>query len=180
MSLLAAIVLIALGLVLAFAGRRFIWLLIGLAGFWLGYQLIAWVFSGRDPLFQLLAGLAVGVLGALLARRFTNVLLWIAGFVLVGAAVLNVGSIFGLGIDSVLLQVTFFVVGGLIGVALVRWALGLAIIIISALGGAAMVMQGLPALFNTTPGTLNLVIGIVVAVAGFIVQWRFLGESKDA
>ena len=152
-----------------------LWLFIAAAGFWLGYQLVNWMLPGQDDLFKLIAGVIVGVLGALLARRFTNILLWIAGFILVGAAFLNVGDI--LGLDSTLLQVLLFVVGGAVGVALVRWALGLAVMIISALGGAAMVMQGLPALFNTTPGTLNLVIGIVVAVAGFIVQWRFLKDD---
>lgn len=178
MDLLASIILIVLGLVLAFAGRRFIWLLIALAGFWLGFKLVALILPGQDELIQLLVGLVVGVLGAILARKFTHVLLWIAAFVLVGAALLTLGEIFFP--DSTLLLVLFFTVGGLIGLALVRWALGLAVIIISALGGAALVMQGLPALLGTTPGTLNLVIGIVVAVAGFIVQWRFLKDDNGS
>ena len=175
MDLLAPIVLIVLGLVLAFAGRRFIWLLIALAGFWLGFQLVAWLLPGLDDTVGLLVGVVVGVFGAILARRFTHVLLWIAAFVLVGAAFLNIGEIFTP--DSTLILVLLFIVGGLIGLALVRWALSLAVIVISALGGAALVMQGLPALLGTTPGTLNLVIGIVVAVAGFIVQWQFLKDS---
>ena len=177
MDLLAPIVLIVLGLVLAFAGRRFIWLLIALAGFWLGFQLVAWLLPGQDDTVQLLVGVVVGVFGAILARRFTEVLLWIAAFVLVGAALLTLGEIFVP--DNTLILVLLFVVGGLIGLALVRWALGWAVIVISALGGAALVMQGLPGLLGTTPGTLNLVIGIVVAVAGFFVQWQYLKDNGD-
>jgi len=30
---------------------------------------------------------------------------------------------------------------------------------------------------GTTLGTLNLLIGLVIAVAGFVVQWRFLKEG---
>lgn len=172
--MIAPIVLVIAGLVLAFAGRRFLWLLIGIAGFMLGYTLTSFFLPGGGWL-QLLIGVVVGLIGAFLATRFTKLLLYIAGFVLVGTVLVAIGEIFGL--QAVLIQLLLFVVGGIIGLGLVKFAFNLSIVVISALGGAAMVMQGLPALLNTQPGPLNLVIGIVIAVAGFIVQWGFLREG---
>ena len=171
--MLAPIVLVIAGLVLAFAGRRFLWLLIGIAGFMLGYTL-ATIFLPAG-LFALLIGVVIGLIGAFLATRFVKLFLYIAGFVLMGVVLMAIGGVFGL--NGLVIQLLLFVVGGVIGLALVKFAFNLSIIVISALGGAAMVMQGLPALLNTDPGPLNLLIGIVVAVAGFIVQWQFLKEG---
>ena len=171
--MIAPIVLVILGLILAFAGRRFLWLLVGIAGFMLGYTLATFFLpAGFIPL---LIGVVVGLIGAFLATRFVKLFLYIAGFVLMGVVLIAIGGIFGL--NGLVIQLLLFVVGGAIGLALVKFAFNLSIIIISALGGAAMVMQGLPALLNTEPGPLNLLIGIVVAVAGFFVQWQFLKES---
>ena len=73
------------------------------------------------------------------------------------------------------------VVGGLIGLALVRFALDWAIVIISVLGGASLVMMGLRDLLNRDQGTLIVIAGLAVAVAGFIVQTRVIqAESKPA
>lgn len=46
------VVLIALGLALAYAGRRCIWLLIGLAALWLGFQLVGWILPNQDATFH--------------------------------------------------------------------------------------------------------------------------------
>ena len=171
--MIAPIVLVIAGLVLAFAGRRFLWLLVGIAGFALGYTLATFFLPAG--FFPLLIGIVVGLIGAFLATRFVKLFLYIAGFVLMGIVLMAIGEVFGL--NGLVIQLLLFVVGGVIGLGLVKFAFNLSIIVISALGGAAMVMQGLPALLNTDPGPLNLVIGIVVAVAGFIVQWGFLKES---
>ena len=171
--MIAPIVLVILGLILAFAGRRFLWLLIGIAGFMLGYTLATFFLpAGFIPL---LIGVVVGLIGAFLATRFVKLFLYIAGFVLMGVVLMAIGAIFGL--NGLVIQLLLFVVGGVIGLALVKFAFNMSIIVISALGGAAMVMQGLPALLNTEPGPLNLLIGIVVAVAGFVVQWQFLKDG---
>jgi hypothetical protein len=171
----APILLVILGLLLAFAGRRFIWLLIGVAGFVLGYDLVTFFIPGDEGTVQILIGVFAGLIGAFLAVRFTNVLLLVAGFVLIGNALLVVGQI--LGADGLLVELLLFVIGGVVGLLLVRFALAIAVILISALGGASLVMQGLPGLFDTEPGALNLLIGVVVFAAGLFVQWQFL---KDA
>jgi hypothetical protein len=175
--MLAPILLVVLGLALAFAGRRFIWLLIGIAGFVLGYDLVTFFIPGDEGTVQILIGVIAGLIGGILAVRFTNLLLLVAGFVLIGNAVLAVGQI--LGVDGLLVELLLFAIGGVAGLLLVRFALGMAVILISALGGASLVMQGVPALFNTDPGTLNLLLGAAVFAAGFFVQWQFLKDAKQ-
>jgi hypothetical protein len=173
--MLTPLVLVVLGLVLAFAGQRFIWLLIGLAGFVLGYDLVTFFIPDQAGTVQLIIGVVVGLIGVFLARKFTHILLVVAGFVLVGNALLAIGT--ALNIEGGFAQLLLFVVGGLIGLALVRMALKWAIILISVLGGASMVMLGLPDLLNREPGALMLLGGLVVVVAGFIVQARAAGKA---
>ena len=169
-----AIALIILGLILAFAGRRFLWLFIGLAGFYLGYELTTLFMS--DGTVQVIVGVVLGVIGAFLARRFTNFLLGVAGFILVGAAFMQIGEIFGL--TELWISLLLFVIGGLVGVGLARFSFSIAVIVISALGGAALVMQWLPTLLNNEEqGALNMIIGIVVALGGMFVQWKYLRDD---
>ena len=171
-----ALSLVVLGLILAFAGRRFLWLFIGLAGFVLGYTLAEFFFSD-DGTIQLIVGVGVGIVGAFLARKFTTFLLGLAGFILVGSAFMTIGEIFGL--TELWISLLLFVVGGLVGIGLARFSFSIAVIVISALGGASLVMQGLPAIFGSEAGTLNLVLGVAVALGGMFVQWRFLRDDGD-
>lgn len=175
---LVALTLVILGLILAFAGRRFVWLFIGLAGFVLGYTLTSFFLS--DGTVQLVVGVVVGLIGAFLARRFTTFLLNLAGFILIGAALMTIGEIFGLTTDENLwLLLILFVVGGLIGLSLVKFSFSIAVIVISALGGASMVVQGLPILLGREePGNLNLLIAVLVAGGGMFVQWKYLRDDN--
>ena len=170
--MLSPIVLVVLGLILAFAGNRLIWLLIAIAGFVLGYNLVMWFFPDPSGIIPLIVGIVVGAIGAFFAKKFAKILIMAAAFILIGNAVLALlGNFFA--ISGTITQLLVFVVGGLIGLALVRFAFKWAIITICALGGGAMVMQGLPALLNQpSGGTLALIAGVVVAIAGFVVQAR--------
>lgn len=172
---LVALTLIILGLILAFAGRRFLWLFIGLAGFVLGYTLTEFFLRDQGTV-QLIVGVVVGLIGAFLARRFTNFLLGLAGFILVGSAFMTIGELFNL--TELWISLLLFVIGGLVGIGLARFSFSIAVIVISALGGASLVMQGLPALLNNEEtGAMNLIIGIVVAAGGMFVQWRYLQDD---
>lgn len=176
--MIAPIVLILLGLVLAFAGRRFIWLLVGLAGFVLGYNLITFFIPGQGGTIQILIGIIVGLVVGFLATIFTRLLLYLAGFILIGNLALTAGAIIGL--DNLLVQVLIFIVGGLVGLGLVLFAFDTSLVLISALGGAAMVMQGFGQIFETFPDLLSGLVWLVVAVAGMVVQWRFVSTDKAA
>ncbi|HSR49169.1 MAG TPA: hypothetical protein VLL77_14400, partial [Anaerolineales bacterium] len=90
MGILFSVILVALGLVLAFAGRRFIWLLVGAAGFLIGYWLASLVLPGNS-LATILLSLAAGLAAAFLVRGATMLILSIVGFILVGSAALAFG-----------------------------------------------------------------------------------------
>jgi len=168
--MLFQIVLIATGLVLAFAGRRLIWLLIAALGFVLGYSLVGLLLPGVDELVQLAVGLLAGLVFALLTTRFTRLLLNLAGFILAGGLALTLAN--ALGVASGLPSLLAFVIGGLVGIGFVSIAFELSLIVLSALGGAALVVQALPSLVGGVNQQLAYFAGIVVAVLGFLVQWQ--------
>ena len=173
--MIAPIVLILVGLALAFAGHRLIWLLVGAAGFIVGYKLVDLFLPFADDLVLLVIGVIVGLIAGWLATRFVSILIKIAAFIIVGNVAIALVELFG--VTSTLWIVIAFVIGGLIGLGLVRFALDLALILISAVGGAAMVVQGLPALRGVEPSTVTIVIGLVVLVAGMIVQYRMMQDQ---
>lgn len=173
---LNALILIGVGLVLAFAGKRFIWLLVATAGFILAYKPITWLIPG-DTILEVIIGVIAGVVLAWLATRFVKLLLNLAGFILLGGLAVVVAQWFGL--ESTLIGLVAFAIGGLIGLALLRFAFDLGLALVAALGGAAMVGDGLRTLLATqswSPWVIAL-ITVIVAVGGFIFQ-RDMGPFR--
>ena len=89
-----SLVLVGAGLVLAFAGRRFFWLLIAATGFLLAFWLLSLILPANN-LATLLLALAAGLAAAFLMRGVSRIILWIAGFVLVRSAAVGLGGLFG-------------------------------------------------------------------------------------
>jgi hypothetical protein len=92
--------------------------LIGVAGFVLGYNLVNFFIPDQAGTVQVIIGLVIGLIGAFLARKFTKILLLVAAFVLVGNTLLALGT--ALNIQGGFAQLLLFVIGGLMGLALVR------------------------------------------------------------
>jgi hypothetical protein len=166
---LTALVLVVAGLVLAFAGRRYVWILIGATGFLLAFWLVSPILPGNS-LAAVLVALAAGLAAAFLLRGVSRIILWIAGFILVGTAAVALGGLFGIEPWSAQWVLTFLA-GGILGLVLAHFVRDLGIMVITALGGAAMVMIGLPDLGLPITGVIADLVGPVVAVAGFIVQY---------
>jgi hypothetical protein len=173
MSVLTSLVLIAAGLVLAFAGRRYLWILIGATAFLVVFWLARLIFG--NSLATFLIALAAGIAAAFVLRGVSRVILWIAGFVLVGTAAVALGGWFGMEPWSAEWVLTFLA-GGVLGLVLATFARGFGIMIITALGGAALVMIGLPNLGVALSGAVGGLIGPAVAIGGFIVQYATRGE----
>jgi hypothetical protein len=169
MPLLTSLVLVGAGLFLAFAGRRFVWFLIAAAGFLVAFWVVSFVLPGNS-LVTLLLALVAGLAASFLMRGVTPRVLGIVGFILVGTAAVTLGSSFGIEPRSAVWVLTFLA-GGIVGVLLAQFVLELGLVIITALGGAAMVVIGLPDLGLPTTGVVMGLIGLAVAVAGFVVQF---------
>lgn len=130
-----------LGAALLLLGRKLYWFFVGVVGFVTGLTLAARWLEGRSELLILLVGLALGGLGALLALALQRIAIAAAGFFAGGyIAVALLGMIAAEAPRGSFLP---FVLGGVVGVILVTLLFDWALIFLSSLTGAAMIVQGL-------------------------------------
>ena len=164
---------LVLGIILLVAGRRLFWLLVGAIGFVIGVMLATRFFHGSE-LTMVLAGLVLGIIFALLAVFLESVAIGIAGFLGGGYVLLSIAGMLGLDQGNVLSWVVF-AVGGVIGVILVALLFSWALITISSLAGASMLI----AAFGMTAATAGLVfIGLVIA--GVLIQGTAMRREERA
>jgi hypothetical protein len=153
---------LVLGAALLLAGRKLFWLFIGIVGFITGVQLAA-RFWGGPEWTAIVIGIVVGLLFALLAVFIEALAIGIAGF-LVGGFVLTTFTN-SLGFTDGLLFWLFFAIGGMIGLLLVMFLFDWALIVLSSLAGASLVVQALFA--EGGPGGLAF---IGLFLLGLIIQ----------
>jgi hypothetical protein len=161
------------GLAVAFAGRRLLKFAMAFAGFLLFFSLVRNFLPAQGGWVQFaIAGIG-GLIGAWLAIRFLNFILFILGFTFIGYAAWALAGF--LGVDSTLVKLAVFVLGGLIGVGLVRGMFSLAVVIITALGGAAAASYGAQLLFNQPQtGQVWILVFLGLAFAGALSQWTVM------
>src|SRR5512142_396848 len=162
-----------LGAILLVAGRRLFWLLVGAIGFVIGVMLATRFFHGSE-LTMVLAGLVLGLIFALLAVFLESVAIGIAGFLGGGYVLLSIAGMLGLDQNNLMTWV-IFAVGGILGVILVAFLFTWALITISSLAGASMVVAS----FGMTAATAGLVfLGLVIA--GVLIQGTALRRENQA
>ncbi|HEX8992081.1 MAG TPA: hypothetical protein VF784_10430 [Anaerolineales bacterium] len=163
MFALVSVLDLVLGAFLLVAGRRLFWLLVAGIGFAVGVMLATRLFNGSQ-LTMILAGLVLGGIFALLAIFLESVAIGIAGFLGGGYVLLSIATMLGLdrgGSASWLV----FAIGGVLGILLVVLLVNWALITISSLAGASMVVSS----FGMTAATAGLVyLGLVIA--GILIQ----------
>jgi hypothetical protein len=164
-----------LGAGLLAAGRKLFWLATGTAGFVLGAQLATRYFGEQAGAAQggpvLVVALLAGLVGALLAVAAQQMAIGLAGFLAGGY--LAHGLLQTAGVDLAGLAWLAFIVGGVVGMILAGALFDWALIGLSALAGAALVIQPLdlaPANRLLAGGALALVGGLLQA--GFLVWER--------
>jgi hypothetical protein len=168
-SQLAGWIIIGLGVLLALTGKRLFWLAVGIAGFGVGWLLSgAFLSQSVDDLGQLLVGLILGVVCALVAVRGLPLIGMALGAVLMGLLGLTLADLWA-G-DNTLWKVVGFVVGAAIGVFLVKGAFDVGIALVTAIGGGVLVWNGLPEALPSLPTWIGPVAGLVLAIVGFIAQ----------
>jgi hypothetical protein len=163
---LPPIAALLVGIVLLFFGRKLFWFFVGATGFVVGAEAGALLFP-HQPSWELIAGLILGLLGIVIALALQNVAIGVAGFWAGGylAVVLLRAMELSSGHD---LGWIAFVVGGIIGAVLMLVVFDWALIILSAVTGAHLLVHStelLPALGGIT--------FLVCAIIGVIVQSRF-------
>jgi hypothetical protein len=157
------------GGVLLLVGRKLFWLLVGVIGFVIGIQIATRIFHGSE-IVTIIAGLVLGVIFAMLAIFLESVAIAIAGFLGGGYILLSIVSFFGL--DKGATTWIAFLIGGIIGVALIIFLFDWALISISSLAGASMVVTGL----NIGAANASLVFFILL-IAGVLIQGSELRKN---
>ncbi len=156
------------GIVVLFAGRNIFWLFIALIGFLAGIQFASLWLADQQTWMILMAGVFAGIIGALLAVVFERVAFALAGFY--AAALLASLSAARFGVmDIHLVMIVAGIAGALIAFVLTDWA----IIILSALAGAATIVS----VFALEP-PIESSLFIVLAIIGVLVQSAMLKRHK--
>jgi hypothetical protein len=159
-------VAILVGLAVLLWGRQLFWLFVGGAGFVAGLTIACAVMASRGEGATLVVALAAGLLGILLAILIERLAVGAAGFVVGGHLLAGVLSGAGLVGGAGWLV---YLVGGLVGALLVVRLFDWALIILSVLLGAALLVQAL-----AVGADARSLLFVVLVAVGLIVQGRRL------
>ncbi len=135
--------ILAGGLLIAF-GRRLFWLYVAVLGFATGLNMSARLFHIEADWQQLLIGIVFGIVGALLAYFFQKLAVAVAGFFGGSYVATSLLAVFGYHpAQGDVLIWAGFLIGGIIGAILAIMLFDWALIILTSLAGALLVMEGL-------------------------------------
>ncbi len=168
MSSVTLVSLIA-GLLLLLAGKKTIWLFLGLAGVAVAIAFVPRVFPDLGQRTLLLVSIAAGVLGGVLAFVLSRVLVWVGGFV--------AGGYLGVIAWQTVVPGAAFpwvaaVIGGILGMLVAKLLFDSALVLASSAIGAALLVH-----ISGLEGTTGLVALVFLTAAGIIVQGRLWPRS---
>jgi hypothetical protein len=152
---------IVLGLIVLILGRKLFWLFIGAVGFIAGLYIAKHSFSGEPVWIMLLIGLVAGMAGALLAVYLQRIAVIISGFFAGGYLMLSL--VYSLEWHMGMVPWLFFMIGGILGAVAVAAFFDWALIILSSLTGATMIVNALP--LNPYASVLVLAVLIFVGLS---------------
>ncbi|MDX1475885.1 MAG: hypothetical protein R3309_17055 [Reinekea sp.] len=161
---------ILFGVGLLFFGRRAFWLFVAGAGFVAGLSLANRLLQGPEWV-GVVVGLVIGLLTALLAVAVQRFAIGLAGFLVGGYIALQALSV--LNLEGGWVAFVGFIAGGLIGIIMIGMFLGWALISLSSLAGAALILNAL-----NLDGGLGMVVFMILVVVGVVFQARELRRNK--
>lgn len=166
---------ILVGLLLLFFGRRLYWLFVAVLGFLYGLELAPRLLPQQSETVIVLIALGLAVVGALVAVVGTKVVLGMIGFAAGGgiAALL----LQNLTIDSGLVAAGICLVAGLVGAVLFLLLFDTALIVLSSLAGARLIVVSAAPILTISPRA-GVVLFILLATAGILIQARLLRRRR--
>ncbi len=169
---MTAVLSALVGLALLGLGRKLYWLFVGGIGFVAALGL-ATRFAGSMPEgVQILVAVAAGLVGALLAVLVQKVAIGLAGFI-GGGLILVLGlEMFGLDLTG-LWWLAAFAVGGLIGAWVVSATFDWALILLSSLAGASLIIEAAP-----LGKGLEVIVYVGAVLVGVVVQAAIRRSEK--
>jgi hypothetical protein len=164
-----AIVNILLGIVLLFLGRRLFWFFAGVAGFLVGMNLAEQFVVGPQGT-KLLIAIIAGIIGAVIAIYLRKVAVAIAGFIIGGYITVELLREFALfppafvGAHTAGFSIPY-IIGGIIGAVLLFMLFDWALIILSSLSGASLIVHSV-----TLQGISSQLLFVLLVIVGILVQ----------
>lgn len=157
------LVTLAFGAALLLAGRRIFWLVVGVVGFFFGFDLASRVLGLDSEGLGLVIGVFAGILGVIFAIFLQKFAIGLAGFLIGGYLALTLlnadpGHLTGTDLGA-------FILGGVVCAFLAVWLFEIALILLSSVAGAVLVSQNLA----LDPGSATLAFGLLL-VLGIAVQ----------
>jgi hypothetical protein len=162
---------ILLGAALLLWGRRLFWLFVAGVGFVFGAMLATELLGPQPEWVVLLIALALGLIGGLAAVFLQFAVVAVSGFLAgsyVGSSMLIASGYANLGWIG-------FLVGGVIGALLVVVLLDWALIVLSVLVGATLIVQGVP--LDRSGGALLF---LALTIVGVILQAKQIQPPAPA
>ncbi len=161
---ISAFLTLALGILLLLFGRRAFWIFVAVAGFIAGLTFAPQFMSGQSELVILLIAIVAGIIGAFLAIMLEWLAILIAGFL--AGAYLATSLAVSLGMTIAAGNWVIYIIGGIIGLLLVATLFDWAIIILSVLLGAEIIMHFL----GTSVSAYYWLVFLGLIVVGIVVQ----------
>ena len=130
---------VIIGILLLFVGRRLFWLFVACVGFASGYHYAQQIWGIHTPVLVLILTIAAGAVGAIIAIFFQKAAIVVAGFAAGGYVVLSLFDQFArLPLQMVWLP---YIIGGIIGAIILFFVFDWALIFLSTLTGATLIVQ---------------------------------------
>ena len=166
------IIMVLVGIAVLVAGRKLFWLFVGAVGFAVGLSLAFQLLTDQPGWLILVAALILGVVGAVVAIFVQTAAIGVAGFLVGGYVVVWLLQQFGLDLSQ--WGWIVFIIGGILGVILALYLFDAALIILSSLTGASLIVQ----VTHFSPLVTTLLF-IILVVIGIVIQTT-TGRARDA
>ena len=162
---------VIIGMLLLFIGRRLFWLFVACVGFASGYHYAQQMWGIHSPVFVLILSIAVGALGAIIAIFFQKAAIVIAGFAAGGYIVLTLfDQVARLPAQMAWLP---YIIGGIIGAITLFFVFDWALIFLSTLTGATLIVQMVA--FNPW---VEIALFLTLVIAGIVFQAKTMPGQR--
>ena len=162
---------VIIGILLLFIGRRLFWLFVACVGFASGYHYAQQIWAIQSPILVLILSLAVGALGAIIAILFQKAAIVVAGFAAGGYIVLILFDQFA-RLPSQMIWLPY-IIGGIIGAIILFLVFDWALIFLSTLTGATLIVQ-----IVTFKPWVEIVLFLVLVIVGMLFQAKTMTGER--
>ena len=160
-----------IGILLLFIGRRLFWLFVACVGFVSGYHYAQQIWAVHSQIIVLILAIAVGAGGAIIAILFQKAAIVIAGFAAGGYVGLILSDQFA-GLPSQMVWMPY-IIGGIIGAIVLFFVFDWALIFLSTLTGATLIVQMMK--FNTW---VEIALFLALVIVGIVFQAKTMTVKR--